>query len=217
MTTHAPSTRRSATPVVYIQVGLALVAATILGFRAARTALGQAVPGTDTALHVLGALVVGGAACLTTAGAVLLLANRRGSAVAALVTTLLLELVVLGAVASPPRLITALPLGLALALFLVPDPGATSRPADAGSRSRTAAAVVALLLMLPVGFLYLMSGLVVPTPDLFGMYALFGLLLAGAALLARRRSWWVLAVPPLASGLWFLLISLGGEYLGWQA
>lgn len=216
MTTLAPSTRRSPTPVVYIQVGLALVAATVFGFRAARTALGQGVPETDTALNVVGALIVGGAACLATAAAVLLLASRRGAAVAALVTTLLLELVVLGAVAAPPRLITALPLGLAMALFLVPNPGATGRPAGAVSPSRTAAAVVALLLMLPVGFLYLMSGLVVPSPDLFGMYALFGLLLAGAALLARRRSWWVLAVPPLASGLWFLLISLGGEYLGWQ-
>jgi len=75
---------------------------------------------------------------------------------------------------------------------------------------------VALLLMLPVGFQYLVSGLVVPAPDLYGMYALFALLLAGTAILARRRSWWVLAVPPLAAGLWFLLISIGGQYFGWQ-
>ena len=76
--------------------------------------------------------------------------------------------------------------------------------------------MVALVLMLPVGFQYLLSGLVVPSPDIFGMYALFGLLLAGAALLARRRSWWVLALPPLSAGLWFLLITIGGRFWGWQ-
>ncbi|MBA2769681.1 MAG: hypothetical protein H0U35_11240 [Sporichthyaceae bacterium] len=209
MTSTRTPTRRAPTLIVYVQVGLALVAATILGFRAARTAIGQAVPEVDTTSHLLGALAVGVAASLTVAAAVLLLAGRRGPALAALGVTLLMELVILGAVASPPRLIAALPLGLAMALFVL------TRPVPAGA-PRTAAAVVALLLMLPVGFQYLVSGLVVPAPDLYGMYALFALLLAGTAILARRRSWWVLAVPPLAAGLWFLLISIGGQYFGWQ-
>jgi len=208
MTSTRTPTRRAPTLIVYVQVGLALVAATILGFRAARTAIGQAVPEVDTTSHLLGALAVGVAASLTVAAAVLLLAGRRGPALAALGVTLLMELVILGAVASPPRLIAALPLGLAMALFVL------TRPVPAGA-PRTAAAV-ALLLMLPVGFQYLVSGLVVPAPDLYGMYALFALLLAGTAILARRRSWWVLAVPPLAAGLWFLLISIGGQYFGWQ-
>ena len=209
MTSTRTPTRRAPTLIVYVQVGLALVAATILGFRAARTAIGQAVPEVDTTSHLLVALAVGVAASLTVAAAVLLLAGRRGPALAALGVTLLMELVILGAVASPPRLIAALPLGLAMALFVL------TRPVPAGA-PRTAAAVVALLLMLPVGFQYLVSGLVVPAPDLYGMYALFALLLAGTAILARRRSWWVLAVPPLAAGLWFLLISIGGQYFGWQ-
>jgi len=214
--------KTSRSPITYLQTGLSLLAATILGFRAARTANGQGVPELDTTSHVLAALVVGSAAGLAVAAAVLLLAGNRRPAAAALTTTLVMELLVLGAIASPPRLVTALPLGLALALFLASRPGravagggTVTAPATGSSR-RTAAAVVSLLLMLPVGFLYLMSGLVVPVPDLFGMYALFAALFAGAALLARRRSWWVLAVPPLSAGLWFLLITIGGRFWGWQ-
>lgn len=213
--------RTSRSLITYLQTGLCLLAATILGFRTARTAIGQGVPELDTTSHVVGALVVGSAAGLAVAAAVLLLAGSRRPAVAALATALVMELLVLGAVAAPPRLVTALPLGLALALFLVSRPGraaegARTSPSTPGSSGRTAVAAVSLLLMLPVGFLYLMSGLVVPAPDLFGMYALFAALFAGAALLARRRSWWVLAVPPLSAGLWFVLISLGGRYWGWQ-
>lgn len=213
--------RTSRSLITYLQTGLCLLAATIFGFRTARTANGQGVPELDTAPHVLGALVVGSAAGLTVAAAVFLLAGNRRPAAAALTVTLVLELLVLGSIASPPRLVTALPLGLALALFLVSRPGRAGEGAEpvsarATGSSRTAAAVVSLLLMLPVGFLYLMSGLVVPAPDLFAMYALFAALFAGAALLSRRRSWWALAVPPLSVGLWFLLITIGGRFWGWQ-
>ncbi|MEO7980294.1 MAG: hypothetical protein ABI807_05325 [Sporichthyaceae bacterium] len=161
------------------------------------------------------------------AAAVLLLASRRRPAAAALALTLGLELFVLDVLAAPPRLVTALPLSLALALFLAARPSRAdvdSSPAEPGDPPgapplpvRTAASVVALLLMLPVGLQYLLSGLVVPTPDLFGMYAVFAIQLAAAAVLAGRRSWWVLAVPPIAAALWFLLISLGSHYLAWQA
>lgn len=219
----SPTTSRSA--VTYAQAGLAVVAATVYGFRAVRTANGQGVPETDTAAHVLGATVAGLTGALAVAAAVLLLARLRRAAAGALALTLGLEVLVVGALAAPPRLVTALPLGLALALFLAARPGTAATHPGAGSqvdrstaadRGRTAAAVVALVLMLPIGFQYLVSGLVVPTPDLFGMYALYAALLAGAAALTRRRSWWVLAVPPVASALWFLLIWLGGRYLGWQ-
>ena len=66
-----------------------------------------------------------------------------------------------------------------------------------------AAGVSALAPMLPTGFLYLMSGPVVPTPDMYVMYALLAGQLVGAVLLARRRSWWVLGVPPATAGLRF--------------
>ena len=220
------STRyRSAT--VYIQTGLALLAATVLGLRTVRTAIGQAVPRASTTTHLLGAVLTGASSALAVAAAVLLLAGRRRPAAICLAVTLGLELFVLDLVAAPPRLVTALPLGLALALFLTTRPVSVTHIDEmtvvdgtgAAARAlplRTAAGVSALVLMVPTGFLYLMSGLVVPVPDLFGMYGVFAGLLVGAALLARRRSWWVLGVPPTAAGVWFLLISLGGQYWGWQ-
>lgn len=82
---------------------------------------------------------------------------------------------------------------------------------------RTVVAVVGLLLMLPVGFFYLTSGLVVPGPWLVALWALFVALLLTAVQLARRRSWWVPAVPAAAFALWLLVLSLGGQLLGWQA
>lgn len=223
MTDVQPIPLTSRAPLAIVQAALALLAATVLGVRTVRTATGQAAPQADTAAHILGAGLTGAAGAVAVASALFLLAGRRRAAAAALTVTLALELFVLDAVAAPPRLVTALPLGFALGLFLVTGPtrvpqGAGALPAAAPPRSlRAAAAIVALLLMLPIGFQYLVSGLVVPAPDLYGMYALFGALLAVAALLARRRSWWVLAVPPAASGLWFLLIWLGGQYWGWQA
>lgn len=83
--------------------------------------------------------------------------------------------------------------------------------------ARTVVAVVGLLLMLPVGFFYLTSGLVVPGPWLVVLWALFVVLLLTAVQLARRRSWWVPAVPAAAFALWLLVLSLGGQLLGWQA
>lgn len=82
---------------------------------------------------------------------------------------------------------------------------------------RTVVAVVGLLLMLPVGFFYLTSGLVVPGPWLLVLWALLLALLLAAAHLARRRSWWVPAVPAAAFALWVVVLSLGEQLLGWQA
>lgn len=213
--------------IVYIQSGLALLAAAVFGLRTVRTAIGQAAPQAGTAAHLLGAVLTGASGALAVAAAIFLLAGRRRPAAVCLAVTLGLELFVLDLVAAPPRLVTALPLGLALALFLATRPGPDvpidemtvldgSEAAAAARPLRTAAAVSALVLMLPTGFLYLMSGLVVPTPDLFAMYALFAGLLVGAVLLARERSWWVLGVPPASVGVWFLLIRAGGQYWGWQ-
>lgn len=218
---------RSRSVLVYLQAGLALLAATVLGLRTVRTAIGQAVPQASTTAHLFGAVLTGASGALAVAAAMFLLAGRRRPAAVCLAVTLGLELFVLDMVAAPPRLVTALPLGLALALILATRPGpnayidemavldgtgvaAPARPL------RTAAGVSALVLMLPTGFLYLMSGLMVPVPDLFAMYAVYAGLLVGAVLLVRRRSWWVLGVPPAAAGLWFLLIWLGGQYWGWQ-
>ena len=116
---------------------------------------------------------------------------------------------------APPRLVTAIPLVVALALSLVP---ARTWPGDTNSlaRARTAAVVVALVLMVPVGFFYFVTGLVAPAPDVYGAYALFGILVLATVLLARRRSWWALAMPPVSAGLWFLMLWAGETYLDWQ-
>ena len=80
---------------------------------------------------------------------------------------------------------------------------------------RIIAAIVAGLLMLPAGYLYLVSGLVVPEGYLLGLWVLFLGLLTVLVVLARRRSYWVLAIPVLAGVLWFVLLTLGERLLGW--
>ncbi len=64
-------------------------------------------------------------------------------------------------------------------------------------------AVLALVLMLPIGFFYLTSGLVVPGPWLFLLWALYLALVVLAIRLTMRRSWWVAAVPVGAALLWW--------------
>ena len=194
------------------QVAFAVVAAVVFGVRVARTAAGDAVPdeSATTAGVILGLLAVG----LSLLGAALV--HRGRAAAPPLALALLLELSVLDRFLSPPRLVTAIPLVFALALALVPA-STWSRRGDRGvDTARTVAVVVARLLMVPVGFYYLMTGLVAPAPDLYGAYALFGVLLLATVLLARRRSWWTLAVPPLSAGLWLLMLWAGETYLDWQ-
>lgn len=198
-----------------LQAVLAVAAAAVLALRTVRTALGQGVASTSDAALAVGAGLAGATGALAVAAAVLVVAGHRRAAALALGATLMLEIVVLDRVAAPPRLLTALPLGLALALFLADRPMPGRRAAT--PPLRTAAAVVGVLLMLPVGVQYLVSGLVVPEPDLYGMYLLYGAFLVGAVLLARRRTWWVLAVAPAAVATWFVLITLGGQFWGWQA
>ena len=77
------------------------------------------------------------------------------------------------------------------------------------------AAGVALLAMAPVGFFYAVSGLVVPGPWLFLLWLLYGVLLAAAVWLTRRRSYAVLAVPVVAGVAWFAIISAGEAWWGW--
>lgn len=72
------------------------------------------------------------------------------------------------------------------------------------------------LLLVPVGILYLASGLVVPLPWLAGMYALFAALVA-AAVAFRDRPWRVLAVPLVGVLLWGGIVSAGEALFDWTA
>ena len=89
-----------------------------------------------------------------------------------------------------------------------------SRPRGPG---RGVAAVLALLAMAPVGFFYAASGLVVPGPYLYLMWLLYAGLLVVAVVLARRRSYVVLAVPLAGAVLWWAIVSAGEAWLGWTA
>jgi len=77
------------------------------------------------------------------------------------------------------------------------------------------AAVVALLAMVPVGFFYLASGLLVPGPWLFLLWVVFLVLASVGVRLFRRRSYLVLAVPVAAAVVWFGTLTAGAAWLGW--
>jgi len=96
------------------------------------------------------------------------------------------------------------------------SPAGPPRPAVARrTAGPTAAAVVALLAMLPVGFFYAASGLIVPGPWLFLLWVVFLVLVWVGVRLFRRRSFLVLAVPVVAAALWFGTLSAGEAWLGW--
>ncbi len=202
---------------VLAQVLLALLAAAILAFRAVRTAIDGPAVGT---VWVVAGVGLASVAALMALGAAVV-ARRPGRWSAGLLAGALgWELVVLGAVAAPPRLIAALPLVLALALAVLPgrpadSPRTRSDPGTPRGAPRLVAAVLALGLMVPVGFFHLASGLVVPVPWLLGVYVLFGVEAFVAVRLASRRSWWVLACPAVAAALLFAVVWAGETYLGW--
>lgn len=188
--------------------GFAFLAAVVSAVRAVRTGLDGGSTGVALAAVASLLALLGAAAAF------------RSLRLAALViaVALLLELLILdryGNVA-PPRLINAIPLLFALALALVSGLSRTERSAVGGSRLQKIATIVALALMVPIGFTYFVTGLVAPTPDVYGAYTIFALLLGGAVWLARRRSWWVVAVPIVSAGIWPLMVWAGETYLNWS-
>lgn len=77
--------------------------------------------------------------------------------------------------------------------------------------------VLGLLLMLVVGYIYLVSGLVAP------MWAVIALLLIWAVVFVLGiREWnsrplWILAAPFALFVFWAVVIWAGGQFLGWSA
>ena len=101
---------------------------------------------------------------------------------------------------------------------MTPDSPATSPGTTRRRPGAVAAAVVAViswLAMVPVGFFYAASGLLVPGPYLFLMWAAYAVLLVVAVLLTRSRSYWVLAVPVVGGVLWWGVVSAGERWLDW--
>ena len=99
-----------------------------------------------------------------------------------------------------------------------PAPGRSRDLDDQPRRDRpgfVVAAVLAWLAMVPVGFFYAASGLLVPGPYLFGMWAIYVALLVATFLLTRRRSLLVLVPPIVGAVLWWAIVSAGEAWLDW--
>ncbi len=84
-------------------------------------------------------------------------------------------------------------------------------------RLRIAAAAVAAAGMLAVGVLYLASGLVAPAPAIVVLWIVWLVLAWFGVRLGRTGSYFVLAVPVVAAAIWFLVLTVGEQVLGWQA
>ncbi|GAB7192087.1 hypothetical protein NUM3379_27960 [Kineococcus sp. NUM-3379] len=193
--------RRSAVAAV-----LCGTAAALLLFKGVRT-LGPGPHGTVepgwAAVVLLGALLAAGAAAWST--------GRPRRAVALAAAAAVLSLAGDALPTAPPRLLPLLPLAVALALLSV-------RPAPAGVPRARGAVVgwAGIVLHVVVGWPYLTSGLVAPGYGVALLWALWGALLVVAVRLLRRRPVWTPVVPAVALGAWFLVLSLGGHFLGWS-
>jgi uncharacterized membrane protein len=74
--------------------------------------------------------------------------------------------------------------------------------------------VVLLLATLP---LYLASGLLAPLWAIIGLMLVWVGLLVLAVRWLRRRPFWVIGLPVLAAMVWFAVLTVGEQLLGWTA
>lgn len=85
------------------------------------------------------------------------------------------------------------------------------------SAGRRALVILGLLGYIATGFLYLISGLVIPIGFLILLLAFWLVGLWITATYVARWSWWVLASGPLALVFWWGYVTLGDVFLGWTA
>lgn len=89
-------------------------------------------------------------------------------------------------------------------------------PESARAVGPVVAKVIGFILLLGTGFFYLVSGLVVPFPYLFGVWAVWIALVAFTII--RRNDWrFVVAAPFVSIALWFAIVWAGERFLGWTA
>ena len=72
-------------------------------------------------------------------------------------------------------------------------------------------------LYLPIGLLYLISGLVVPLYGVALLLTAWALLLIVLFRLLATRPAWALLIPALAVALWVGVLAFGGSVLNWTA
>ncbi len=77
--------------------------------------------------------------------------------------------------------------------------------------------VIGIALYLAVGFLYLASGLVMPYPWVFGMWALWAGGLFALVRVFRDSQAWTPVVAVCALIVWVALVQLGSWLFGWTA
>lgn len=84
-------------------------------------------------------------------------------------------------------------------------------------RLRIATALIAAAGMLAVGVFYLASGLVAPVWAILILWIIWLALAWYGLRLARAGSYLVLVVPLVAGAIWYLVLTVGEQALGWQA
>jgi hypothetical protein len=160
-----------------------------------------------------------GGTCALAAAAVLVAAGasmrRSGLALPALGVSIALAVVAETLPAGPPRLLPLLPLLVAFAADLV-SPGQATRARRLASW-QLVLGWLAFAVHLPVGLLYLVSGLVVPEYGIAVLLAIWTLLLVVLLRLPTSRPAYALLVPATAFALWVGVLAFGGAFLGWTA
>lgn len=93
----------------------------------------------------------------------------------------------------------------------------TEAPAPRRRATVRVVAILAVVLHVAVGAtFYAASGLLAPLYGIVVLWLLWLVLLGVLIVLARRRSWWTLAVPPGAFAVWYAALSLGEAVLDWR-
>lgn len=99
-------------------------------------------------------------------------------------------------------------------------PAMTQPVVDAPARrsgGQIAAMVVAALAMIVVGWVFLVSGLVMPGWAVAALLVIWAGLVVVGVRLARSGSYAVLAIPIVAAAIWLLALWLGDVFLDWTA
>jgi hypothetical protein len=185
------------------QVGLCALAAAVTLVRAART--------DETSGVVLASV----AATAALAAAITSFRHRHRAAVPLLVA-IAMEVTVLLSSVAPPRIVNVIPLLFALGLAVIPTDGARPR-SDREHRSiRVVVTGLSVASMTILGVAFVIGpNIIAPYPDIFVSYVLYAALVAVTVALARRQSWWIAAMPPIALGTFLLMVQIGATFRDW--
>lgn len=98
-----------------------------------------------------------------------------------------------------------------------PETTETNSAASNRSIGKTLSRWIGLILFLPVGWLYLVSGLVAPFWAVIVLWVIWLVILAGIINAWRSRPILVLAAPFVAFLIWAGVLWVGDQFFGWTA